>query len=281
MRDAGHRSGRLSAARNRYYVLESSGVMARAHGVPLWRVVGFYSLVPGLLVLDWALFRYLLGTDYVVWYLANGALIAVGAAFVSRIWESVEGLGRPLISADPVAYYGACLQVVGVTVLMAANAGRPPASERPSVRTERFRLDAVVGPLDYLLNALLMLVVLVLVVGWLLFVAPANYLVTLVAGAPAREHVRHPERRMIGVVGRRLPGREAVGSARVGRFRSLYLYETGVEGSPTLTPDEEAILERERENDGDSVVDLTFGRNPFATTQTLTGLVVFVLARVV
>lgn len=247
----------------------------------MWRVVGFYLLVPGLLALDWAVFRYLLGTDYLAWYLANGAVIAIGTAFVSRIWESVEGLGRPLISADPVAYYGACMQAVGVTVLMAGNAVRSPASEGYPVGTERFRLDAIVGPADRLLNVLIVLVVLGLVVGWLLFVAPANYLVTLVAGAPAREHVRHPEKRMIGVVGRRLPGREAVASPRTGRFQRLHIYETGVEGSPKPTPDDERILEEVRENDEDGVVDLTFGRNPFATTQTLAGLVVFVLARVV
>jgi hypothetical protein len=107
------------------------------------------------------------------------------------------------------------------------------------------------------------------------------YLVTLVAGAPAREHVRRPEKRMIGVVGRRLPAREAVASLGTGRFRRLHVYETGIEGSPKLTPDDERILEEARETDEEGVVDLTFGRSPFATTQTLAGLVVFVLDRFV
>lgn len=255
--------------------------MARVSERSLLGTIGFYALVPGLLALDWAVFRYLLGTDYVAWYLANGALIAVGTAFVSRIWESVESLGRPLISTDPVAYYGACLQIVGVAAFVVANSGTSSTAEGPPVGTERFRLDALVKPLDGLLNALLMVIVFGLAIGWLLFVAPANYLVTLVAGAPARQYRRYPDKRVIGIVGRRLPGRNAVGSLNIGRFQQLHVYETGVEGSPTLTPDEETILEEERERDEENVVDFTFGRDPFATTQALTGLVLFAITRFV
>jgi hypothetical protein len=241
--------------------------------------IGFYLMVPGLLVLDWAVFRYLLGTDYVAWYLANGALIAVGTAFVSRIWESVESLGRSLISADPLAYYGRCLGIAGIAMYVVANALLSPAPEVRSVETRQYRLDAALAPLDYLLNVVIMIVVAGLVVGWLLFVAPMNYLVTLVSGAPARMYHRYPDKRIIGIMGRTLPDRDEE-TLYIGRS-SLHLYDVGTRDSPRLTPEEETILAEESETNEENVVDLTFGRDPFATTQALTGLVVFVLARFV
>jgi hypothetical protein len=254
--------------------------MARARVTPRHRVLTFYLLVPGLLALDWALFRYLLGTDYLAWYLSNGALVAVGAAFVSRVWDAVEDLGRPLVSADPVAYYSACLQAVGVALFVAGTAVVPPAPGDRGPGGERFRLDAVVRPLDALVNLLVAVVVVSLVLGWVLFVAPANYLVTLLAGAPAREHLRHPGKRVIGVVGRRLAGRTERATVRTGPDRTLYVYETGTRRSPALTAEEREALAGDRPEIG-GITDLTFGRNPFATTQTLAGLVVFAVGRLV
>lgn len=255
--------------------------MARVLADERVALVGAYLLLPGLLALDWAVFRYLLGADYLAWYLANGALVAVGTAFVSRVWEAVEGLGRPLVSADPVAYVGACLQIVGVAVFVAGSAVVSPATGGSRPDGERFRLDSLVGPFDTLSNLLVTVAVLGLVLGWLLFVAPANYLVTLVAGAPAREYLRHPDQRVVGLVGRTLPDREERFSLFLGRDRTLHVYDTGTQRSPGLTDEERETLATERERDEDGVVDLTFGRNPFGTTQTLAGLVVFAVGWVV
>lgn len=254
--------------------------MSRADRIRPFRTAGYYLLVPGLLVFDWAVFRYLLGTDYVAWYLANGALIGLGTAFVSGIWETVDDLGRSLVSADPVAYYSACLGSAGTFALVAGTAIK---SATPDDRSsgERFRLDAVVAPLDGLSNLLVTVAVVGVVLGWLLFVAPANYLVTLVSGAPARAHLRSPHKRLVGVAERNAARREdrlfsdrdAVARLSLGPSRDLFLYETGTGAHRPLTAAESRALS-EADATG-RVVDLTLGRKPFATTQALTGLVLF------
>lgn len=236
-------------------------------GIPLYEEVGFYLLVPGLLVFDWAAFRYLLGLDYASWYLANGAVIALGTAFVGRIWEEVESLGRPLISAHPVRYFSGCLHVAGLWLLAAGVTSPSSGGER--------EVPPLAESLDGILNVLVVLAIAGLVVGWLLFVAPMNYLVTLVSGSPAREYLRHPNARTIGLLGWRLDTRRQLGSVDLGEGRTLYVYEAGTGGRGELTESELETLEAARRRDERSVVELTFGRNPFGTTQTITAFVLF------
>jgi hypothetical protein len=260
--------------------------MSRADGIRRLRAVAYYLLVPGMLVFDWVVFRFLFGTDYVAWYLANGALIGVGTAFVSGIWEAVDDLGRPLVSADPLAYYSACLGAAGTFALVGGTAVKTATPDGRSPG-ERFRLDAVVRPLDELSNLLVTIAVVGLVLGWLLFVAPANYVVTLVSGAPARMYLRSPHKRLLGVVegntpgrdGRLLPDRDAVATLSLGPSRDLSLYETGTGAHRPLSTAESRAISGEEATG--RVVDLTLGRKPFATTQAITGLVLFVVGRVV
>lgn len=231
-------------------------------------VVGASLLVPGLLAFDWALFRFVLGMDYVAWYLANGALIAFGTAFVSGIWDSVEELARPLVSAHPLRYYGACLQLTGIALLALGTSVKSP---RRDLRSGQTRVDAVAEWLDTVPNLLVHLAVVGLVLAWVLFVAPANYLVTLVSGAPARESLRYPEKRLVGVVGRSLPARDELQSIYLSPGQEMHVYEVGTNDFPPLAD----------EASRDGVRDLSFASNPFGITQAITSLVLFALGLVV
>jgi hypothetical protein len=253
---------------------------------PLRTYVVYYSLIPGLLLFDWAVFRYVLGMDYVTWYLANGAIIAIGTAFVSKAWSSVEQLSLPLVSADPVSYFGGCAHAVAIHMFVFSAAVR---SKKPTDSWWEAHLDRVARPLDFLFEFVWILILAAIVVGWFLFVAPANYLVTLVAGAPARAHLRSPGHEVIGVVepanfrwrGETFPNWEELAVADMGP-KQLYVYNVGTaeENAPEWTktnvpnPEERQQL-RQMEGEG-GFHDFTFARDPFATTQALAGLVVFV-----
>ena len=91
----------------------------------------------------------------------------------------------------------------------------------------------------------------------------------------AREYLRHPNARTIGLLGWRLDTRRQLGSVDLGEGRTLYVYEAGTGGRGELTESELETLEAARRRDERSVVELTFGRNPFGTTQTITAFVLF------
>jgi hypothetical protein len=265
--------------------------------------IGYYLLVPGLLLFDWAVFRYLFGVDYVGWYLANGALIGVSTAFVARIWESVEQLGGPLVSANPRRYYAGCLTaaaslvfVIGSSFIRSSGLRSAEANETRSEGRPRSVPGTLLGVglefIDVLLAVVIRFLVVAAAFGWLLFVAPANYIVTLLAGAPTRDYLRNPDYRVLGVVepvdeyrtqltlsGERLTGpaelsgQNRIGPATLTSRQDLFLYEFGRGGEEPTSTEKAALEEKEAEG---RLADITFGRNPFGTTQTLAGFVVFI-----
>lgn len=289
--------------------------MSRTVGGIRLASVGYYLLIPGLLLFDWAVFRYLLGTDYLAWYIANGALIGISTAFVARVWESVELFGRPLVSADPRKYYGGCLSIAGTVIFLVGTWVRPAGRDEDGGETgghqatlgswsggasgDGDRSGGDVGLLSvsgellrtlwFLSEKILVLVIalgiLAAVFGWLLFVAPANYVVTLVAGVPARGYLRNPRHRVLGVVEpagaypaeRTLP-RPVEATAELTPGEHLHLYEVGRDGGELKPEEVEALGGKESEG---KFADITFGRDPFGTTQTLAGFVVFAVGVVV
>ncbi|WP_152039667.1 hypothetical protein [Salinigranum salinum] len=263
--------------------------MSSKRKYPLRRYVVYYSLIPGLLLFDWAVFRYVLGMDYVAWYLANGALIAIGTAFVSKAWSSVEQLSLPLVSADPVSYFGGCADALAMHMYAFSAA---ELARKPTDSWWEAHLDRVARPLDSLLKSVWILILTAIILGWFLFVAPANYLVTLVAGAPARARLRSPDHGVVGVIepanvrrrGETFPNWEELAVTDIGS-KQLYVYNVGTaeENAPEWakmnvpTYEERQQLKR---MEGD-FHDFTFARDPFATTQALAGLVVFVAGALV
>jgi len=59
------------------------------------------------------LFKRVLGTSYIDWYIANGTFIGVAASLFAVVWKNLnENLG--LIAADPRLFLAANLLLIGV-----------------------------------------------------------------------------------------------------------------------------------------------------------------------
>ena len=125
-------------------------------------------LEAGLLLVNYGVFR-LFGEDYFRWWLANGAAFSLVFAIISGAvdLDSYEGL----VAVAPGRYLSAWMDVVGsFFTWWSVSLG---SSDRPA--------SADIFP-----TALIALAVGVAVTGWVVVVAPVQYLVTLVSGSPAR-----------------------------------------------------------------------------------------------
>ena len=120
------------------------------------------------------LFTTWFGITYLDWYLKNGALIGLVTAGVALTWGDMNK-HTGLISAHPLVYVGACLQLVGIPLLVMGTHLR----SNPDNRKPRSLFDALVTVLLVLILTGGMLV-------WLVVVVPLQYFVYLICGAPAR-----------------------------------------------------------------------------------------------
>ena len=127
-----------------------------------------------LAAFDHWLFTSQLNTTHLKWYMKNGALIGLVTAVVSLSWGDINK-HTGLISAHPLTYLGACLQLVGVPVFVMGTHLRSN-KDRPEPRS----------PLDALITVLLVLVLVVVIFVWVIVVAPLQYFIYLICGAPAR-----------------------------------------------------------------------------------------------
>jgi hypothetical protein len=122
----------------------------------------------GLLLTDYWLFR-LFDGDYFRWWLRNGAAFALVFAFISGAIDLDRYVG--LVAVAPGRYLAAWMDVVGSIFLwwsVSLGSSKRPASA------------------DILPTALIAIVVGLALAAWVIVVAPVQYLVTLLAGAPAR-----------------------------------------------------------------------------------------------
>ncbi|MDT7602198.1 MAG: hypothetical protein QOF61_195 [Acidobacteriota bacterium] len=208
--------------------------------------VGFLIIV-GMVCLNRWLFRVAFRTDYFLWYLKNGALISLATGFLKLVWDGMKArLG--LISTHPAAYIAACLQLLGVFTLSLS-----PARRRQRLRPKEVAFDiglnsAASRALDEILYFFLAFVMLLLCVGWVLCVAPLVYFVTLVAGVPARQELR-------------------------GKLAPTYIHEQG--GQVEVFETDEEIDLYASGKMPEKAVGLSFARDPFAVTQAMTALILW------
>jgi hypothetical protein len=141
----------------------------------------------GLIAADEAVLRALFGAHYLSWYLANGAMVSLVLGFVSLAWGDLDRLPG-LISAHPFEYAAAH---VTLCVLPSRSLAAILAPRRET-RTSSSPIGVPV--LDALLTVALTVVLLAAFVVFMLVVAPLQYFVYLVAGAPGREAYASPER---------------------------------------------------------------------------------------
>jgi len=154
----------------------------------LWGVVLFY----GAIGVNYWLFQILFDTNYLLWYLSQGAFISISIALLSAIVNELDR-DTDLLSTHPRHYYAGCLWVLvmvissmktnfRVTLLPAADDTDKDA--RASTGSTLWEVisglwDAIVG---LAVTGLVWLVVLL----WFVIVAPIQYAVFVVACAPVR-----------------------------------------------------------------------------------------------
>jgi hypothetical protein len=142
---------------------------------PLKAIVG-WAVIGALLFGNYVVFEWI-GSDYVDWFIDNGTLIALIFALISA---AVDLDRYPhLISAHPSLYGGACAELVASNILSWPDPGQGAKGE---LGARDFRSDAF----DSFVGSLFGVGVALLGTAWILVVAPAQYLVVAVCGAPAR-----------------------------------------------------------------------------------------------
>jgi hypothetical protein len=141
----------------------------------------------GLVAADELVLRALFGTHYLSWYLANGAIVSLVVAFVTLAWVDLNELSG-LISAHPLEYAAAHVALCVLPSQSLAAILAPRGEARPE--TAPIGLPVV----DAILTAAVTVLVLAALVVFVLVVAPIQYFVYLVAGAPGREACASPER---------------------------------------------------------------------------------------
>jgi len=160
------------------------------------------TMVVLLAALNYWLFPILFHSPYLTWYLKNGALIGLVTAVVSMTWGDTNKL-TGLISSHPLIYLGSCAQLIGVCMFALATQTK---SGKKGEKSKGAFLDLIIT----------FLVLILLVVGllvWLIVVAPLQYFVYLVCGAPARFFSVSPRRAI----------------ARVGYAEQVFFQEIGKE----------------------------------------------------
>jgi riboflavin synthase len=216
----------------------------------LSRTLFHLGVLIALVVLNWFSFKAFLNQNYFLWYLKNGALISLATPFLALVWKDMK-VRVGLISSHPSAYFSALFQVLGVFVHSLA----PLDSEnRPKPKRIGFDigLNSTFGRvLDSLLYYVIALVLLFLSLAWAIVVAPLLYFVTLLAGVPAREQLR-------------------------GKIAPTYVREETSDATPE---DKGKVFLVEPKTDTESRDGATFSsfaRDPFAVTQAMAALVLWI-----
>ncbi|MBA3595912.1 MAG: hypothetical protein H0W40_00790 [Methylibium sp.] len=135
----------------------------------------------GLAGLNAWLFAWLWDADYLRWYVQAGPLIALATAAFGAAWGRLDRQ-TGLVSAQPLEYLGACLQLIGLPIYVLGS---------------HFRSEHQPGghPLGDLLCSMVLAVALVLAaLAWLLLIVPLQYFVFLVCAAPSRLALRSSAR---------------------------------------------------------------------------------------
>jgi len=203
------------------------------------RFLFWCGIIAILIGLNLWLFPRFFHTGYLAWYVGNGAMVSLGATLVALVFEELE-LQRDLISANPVRYLGACLSIAGIFFIALSvhfRKARPGPAGQPSAGQGG-------GWWDELVTFGLLLPIFLVVLAWLLVVAPLNYFVTLLSGAPARQALRGLSTRCVVV-------------------------ERDGQVTCSEEPADQPLPE--------GAVDVSLGRKPFALTQGLTALLLFLV----
>jgi hypothetical protein len=171
----------------------------------------------GLIAADEVVLRALFGTDYLGWYLANGAIVSFVVSVATLAWRDLDAVPG-LISAHPLEYAAAHVSLCVLPSQSLAAIMAPRGAARPTA--------APIGlpVLDAILTAVLTVVLVAAFVVFILVIAPIQYFVYLIAGAPGREAYASPERAWYSIRAREIrveSGRRSAGPS-AGADESAY-----------------------------------------------------------
>jgi len=200
----------------------------------------YLGLILLLIALNWIAFRFFAHSNYFLWYLKNGPIISLATGFLAPTWTKLKAR-TGLISAHPAVYVGACSQILGVFLLSLVPASNGAPKKVKEVR--EIGDNKVTQLLDRVLYPPIVMIMWLLATIWVITIAPLGYFVTLIAGVPSRQALR-------------------------GCLSSNLIWED--EGQVMIINPEEQQL-------SDPVTEkLSFAQDPFAVTQALTSLILFV-----
>lgn len=94
-------------------------------GRRLWvRVVLPLIGLVGVCLINYWLFRRLFGADYLKWYVNAGPFIGLATGAFATAWGELDN-NTGLVSANPLDYIGACLQIAGLPMIAIGGHVRP------------------------------------------------------------------------------------------------------------------------------------------------------------
>ena len=134
--------------------------------------LGALALLAGLVAAAWWAFS-AAGADYPAFWLKSGPVIGLATGAFGWAWGKMDR-NTGLISADPVIYCGAAMQVAGLP-LMAFGGHLRRSNHLRDLSTR-----------DLLLTLPMAILLALAVIGWLILIAPAQYFAFLIFGAPSR-----------------------------------------------------------------------------------------------
>lgn len=199
-----------------------------------------------------------MGVDYVGLYLQDGFQVALLFGVVTVAINLDRYLG--LIAAQPSVYVAAILSLISELSATLGNLFQRPRSDRELADdaltwlTLRSRLRT----LDFAITELFVLVFAAAMLAWILLVAPLQYFVTLVCGAPSREAVA------------------SSGTLWVLSSSSGTEYLLG-----TTAPSDYEKSELKKEGERGEMSQVSFAKNPVAFTQAITAAFLFGVSRFV
>lgn len=205
-------------------------------------------LILVLIFLNWLVFQRFLHQNYFLWYLKNGVVISLATPFLALIWKDMK-VRIGLISSHPSAYVAACFQLLGVFVYSLAPLDSDKRAEPRDVGFDIGLYSGLAEALDSFLYYVVAIVMLVLGLAWGVLVAPLLYFVTLIAGVPARQELR-------------------------GKIVPTYVHEETSDEKPEDKGKIQLLEPGEAASRTDASY-LSFARDPFAVTQAMTTVVLW------
>jgi hypothetical protein len=146
-----------------------------------------FAVILLLVVFDVLIFKFAFNASYFEWYLQQGVSIGLVSALFTIAWGELDR--QPgLISAYPAKYLAACgflILLPGYMLSVGLKSGTRGLNE-PEVNPRQSCFEMIIDMFDAIVGLPLIFLLIGLLVTWFVTIAPFQYFVFLICGAPAR-----------------------------------------------------------------------------------------------